>query len=170
MSCWIFLSCFKCCYACVPSEIFCVCFQSPDCPKGTYGVNCTNTCGCGRGATSCDAATGCVCEDGWIGVTCEADINECDDEEMQKDCSEKLAVCVNSPGSFSCQCEVGYAEDDEGICRGNGITRNRLVGLVVKASASRAEDPGFESRLRRDFWGGLKNWHSSGYPARRLVL
>ena len=29
----------------------------------------------------------------------------------------------------------------------------RLVGLVVKASASRAEDPGFESRLWRDFSG-----------------
>ena len=29
----------------------------------------------------------------------------------------------------------------------------RLVDLVVKASASRAEDPGFESRLRRDFFG-----------------
>ena len=28
---------------------------------------------------------------------------------------------------------------------------DRLVGLVVKASSSRAEDPGFESRLRRDF-------------------
>ena len=28
---------------------------------------------------------------------------------------------------------------------------NRLVGLVVMASASRAEDPGFESRLHRDF-------------------
>ena len=28
-----------------------------------------------------------------------------------------------------------------------------LVGLVVKASASRAKDPGFESRLRRDFSG-----------------
>ena len=27
------------------------------------------------------------------------------------------------------------------------------LGLVVKASASRAEDPGFESRLRRDFFG-----------------
>ena len=26
-----------------------------------------------------------------------------------------------------------------------------LVGLVVKASASRAEDPGFESCLRQDF-------------------
>ena len=29
----------------------------------------------------------------------------------------------------------------------------RLAGLVVKASASRAEDPRFESRLRRDFSG-----------------
>ena len=28
-----------------------------------------------------------------------------------------------------------------------------LVGLVVKASASRADDPRFESRLRRDFSG-----------------
>ena len=28
-----------------------------------------------------------------------------------------------------------------------------LVGLVVKASTSRAEDPGFESRWRRDFFG-----------------
>ena len=52
---------------------------------------------------------------------------------------------------------------------------DRLGGLVVKASASRAEGPGFESRLRRDFSGSshtsdLKNWHSSGYPARRLAL
>ena len=31
------------------------------------------------------------------------------------------------------------------------LTTNRLVGLVVKAFASRAEDPRLESRLRRDF-------------------
>ena len=47
--------------------------------------------------------------------------------------------------------------------------------LSGKASTSRAEDPGFESRLRRDFFGvesyqWLKNWHSSGYPDRRLEL
>ena len=30
---------------------------------------------------------------------------------------------------------------------------DRLVGLAVKASASRAEDPGFDSRLTRDFFG-----------------
>ena len=55
------------------------------------------------------------------------------------------------------------------------LGQDHLVGLVVKASASRAEGPGFESRLRRDFFGvesyqWLKNWHSSGYPARRLAL
>ena len=36
---------------------------------------------------------------------------------------------------------------------GRPAQSDRLVGLVVKASASRAEDPGFESRLRRDFFG-----------------
>ena len=30
---------------------------------------------------------------------------------------------------------------------------DRLVGLVVKAFSSRAEDPGFDSRWRRDFSG-----------------
>ena len=30
----------------------------------------------------------------------------------------------------------------------------RLVGLVVMSSAPRAEEPGFESRLRRDFFRG----------------
>ena len=29
----------------------------------------------------------------------------------------------------------------------------RLIGLVVKASVSRAADPGFDSRLRREFPG-----------------
>ena len=52
---------------------------------------------------------------------------------------------------------------------------DRLIGLVVKAFASRAEDPEFESPLCRNFfwvesYQWLKNWHSSGYPARCLVL
>ena len=37
-------------------------------------------------------------------------------------------------------------------------TSGRLVGLVVKESASRAEHPGFESRLRRDF-SGVESYH-----------
>ena len=39
------------------------------------------------------------------------------------------------------------------IIRSLSTDAHRLVGLVVKASASRAEGPGFESRLRRDFFG-----------------
>ena len=34
------------------------------------------------------------------------------------------------------------------------VPPDRLVGLVVKVSTSRADDPGFESRLRWDFFGG----------------
>ena len=33
---------------------------------------------------------------------------------------------------------------------------DRLAGLVVNASASGAEDPGFESRLRREFSGSSR--------------
>ena len=35
----------------------------------------------------------------------------------------------------------------------SSLSKHRLVGLVVKASASKAEGPWFESRLRRDFFG-----------------
>ena len=43
---------------------------------------------------------------------------------------------------------------------------DRLAGLVVKASASRAEDPGFESRFRRDFSGSSHTSDSEiGTPA-----
>ena len=46
--------------------------------------------------------------------------------------------------------------------------------FTLPLSASRAEDPGFESRLHQDFFGvesyqWFQNWHSSGYPARRLA-
>ena len=36
-------------------------------------------------------------------------------------------------------------------CSGRTPPTDRLASLVVKASASGAEDPEFESRLRRDF-------------------
>ena len=55
------------------------------------------------------------------------------------------------------------------------LTEHHLIGLVVKASALRAEDPEFESRLLWDFSGvescqWIKSCHSSGYPARHLAL
>ena len=55
------------------------------------------------------------------------------------------------------------------------LTFDHLVGLVVKASASRAEDPEFWILLAMGFFWvksfqWLKHWHSSGYPARRVAL
>ena len=42
---------------------------------------------------------------------------------------------------------------------------DRLVGVMVKASASRAEHSGFESHLRRDFSGGESYpWLKIGTP------
>ena len=68
-------------------------------------------------------------------------------------------------------------QNSRGHCIGGmlGYQENCLVGLVVKASSLRAEDPGFESCLRQDFFRvesylWLKHWNSSGYPARRLAL
>ena len=48
--------------------------------------------------------------------------------------------------------DLCYPLASSGLIRGSAL-KDRLVGLVVKASASRAEDPGFESRLCRDFFG-----------------
>ena len=49
--------------------------------------------------------------------------------------------------------------------------KDHLVGLVVKASASRAAGRGFDTGLRLvDFSGSSHTSDSSGYPARRLAL
>ena len=45
--------------------------------------------------------------------------------------------------------------------------RDRLVGLVVKACASRAEDPVFESRLRRDF---SRSSHTTDLKKKKMAL
>ena len=50
----------------------------------------------------------------------------------------------------SIQCDVNFAPFSY---KKKKKKSNRLVGLVVKASASRAEDPGFYSRWRLDFSG-----------------
>ena len=48
---------------------------------------------------------------------------------------------------------MGQCAGDPGGINNSHQAGNRLADLVVKASASGAEDPRFESRLRRDFSG-----------------
>ena len=58
---------------------------------------------------------------------------------------------------------------DQSSCEVRSSCQNRLFGLVVKASASRAEDPGLESRLRRNFFG-VESYHrlKNGTPVATL--
>ena len=59
-------------------------------------------------------------------------------------------ACVFTFVSCVAVCDGTLASKGEEIVT-ISIPNDLLVGLVVKASASRAEDPGFESRLRGDF-------------------
>ena len=61
---------------------------------------------------------------------------------------------------FFCSYRSGTGTESTGMLgswRDRFSARHRLDGPVVKASASGAEDPGFESRLRRDFSGSRHN-------------
>ncbi|CAG2236072.1 unnamed protein product [Mytilus edulis] len=81
-----------------------------NCDQFHWGDNCNNTCNCGAGAERCDRITGCVCKSGWQGTLCDADINECSGGVNPCDTSPNQR-CVNTPGSFVCQCVTGYQND-----------------------------------------------------------
>ncbi|VDI73637.1 Hypothetical predicted protein [Mytilus galloprovincialis] len=81
-----------------------------NCDQFHWGDNCNTTCNCGAGAERCDRITGCMCKSGWQGTLCDADINECSGGVNPCDTSLNQR-CVNTPGSFVCQCVAGYQND-----------------------------------------------------------
>ncbi|XP_052803968.1 uncharacterized protein LOC128234050 isoform X2 [Mya arenaria] len=83
------------------------------CPYPTFGENCESTCRCGRGANRCDSVRGCVCNSGWQGVNCDADIDECDTPNV---CNDANKECANTIGSYTCSCRSGYNKDANGTC------------------------------------------------------
>nr|GME07460.1 putative wall-associated receptor kinase-like 16 [Ipomoea batatas] len=86
--------------------------------------NCKNSSSVCKGNTTCEEYFGpddgyrCACKKGYHGNPylppgC-LDIDEC--ANGQNTCS-KNATCLNTPGSYSCQCKEGYNEDDKGGCQ-----------------------------------------------------
>ena len=69
----------------------------------------------------------------------------------------------NPPTTSSRKCFIPQPEHSSHDPHSN---RHRLVGLVVKTSASRAKDPGFESRLR---WLGLFRVESDEWPLKMAL-
>lgn len=83
-----------------------------ECDQYHWGQNCINKCNCGRGSERCDKIKGCQCLTGWIGSHCSADVDEC----MQDPCASSNENCLNTPGSYICQCKPGYRRDSNKNC------------------------------------------------------
>ncbi|XP_071101749.1 fibrillin-1-like [Haliotis cracherodii] len=75
-----------------------------ECDDQHWGQGCANECGCGVGASTCNSKEGCQCQDGWLGLKCDQDRNEC----AQGAVCPQNSDCVNNPGSYRCVCRTGY--------------------------------------------------------------
>ena len=63
------------------------------------------------------------------------------------------AMCVVSV-AFRCRVGAGHSNGfPDPLLQCIVLSADRLIGVVVKAYVSGAEDPGFESRLQLDFSG-----------------
>ncbi|XP_059143235.1 latent-transforming growth factor beta-binding protein 4-like [Physella acuta] len=84
------------------------------CDAYHWGDNCATTCNCSiQGTSSCDAEIGCQCKAGWAGTWCEIDQDECSSEIFP---CLPLSSCINTPGSFECQCKEGYIDLTNHTC------------------------------------------------------
>lgn len=93
--------------------------ETPPCEKGKYCSNsegsyyctsCHKSCsGCsGFGPDKCD-----TCEEGYQLVDNKCtDIDECSGEGSAELCTGEHRSCVNQEGTFSCDCDEGYIEED----------------------------------------------------------
>ncbi|XP_069119594.1 uncharacterized protein [Argopecten irradians] len=86
-----------------------------ECDLGFYGMNCSQMCPCEiQNTLSCDKMNGqCTCKSGWNGTTCMDNIDECN--LRLSDCPP-LTTCVDTNGSFVCDCNRGYAVSNNGLC------------------------------------------------------
>ncbi|XP_060067948.1 mucin-like protein [Ylistrum balloti] len=86
------------------------------CDVGFYGRNCSEACACEvQNTISCDKMNGqCTCKSGWNGTTCADNINECD--LGLDNCPSKTTTCLDTNGTFVCDCHNGLAVNNDGQC------------------------------------------------------
>ena len=53
-----------------------------------------------------------------------ADVNECDAASLNN-CNRRRATCINTPGSFTCQCDERYQGDGR-TCRGTVYINSKV--------------------------------------------
>ena len=80
-------------------------------------MNCQEPCTqCKEYTKECHNVHGCICLDGYTGADCGEDIDECNDNKTATNCTGDNVVCVNTLGSYVCQCQSGYERNDTNHC------------------------------------------------------
>ena len=106
-----------------------------ECESTFWGENCEKECVCnGRGASKCHPIKGCLCESGWFGDSCDDDINECEFEINP--CNNPRKTCVNTFGSYRCDCLPGFILTDQGLCSGKSASSLSSSGIIFEISSS----------------------------------
>ncbi|ESO84897.1 hypothetical protein LOTGIDRAFT_70871, partial [Lottia gigantea] len=87
----------------------------------------------------------CKCKTGYRGLQCSEDINECTD--LSIDCN--TGQCINTPGSFSCQCQndfTGGCQNGPVPCDKNNCNPLNTANCInTGTTTSRCEcKPGFK--------------------------
>lgn len=85
-----------------------------ECTLNTFGKSCSNQCSCEFTNTqSCDKKNGtCYCKEGWKGADCTEDVLECANTTI---CGPNTK-CLETNGSYVCNCYVGFQKDGFGFC------------------------------------------------------
>ena len=106
-----------------------MCVYISACSGETYGVNCELECTCiSVNTENCDSVNGqCTCKAGWTGENCTDDIDECDSNTT---CEDVLQTCVNTDGSFTCECVDGYTGTKLRTCEGMSVVISVKVKLL----------------------------------------
>ncbi|KAJ8307562.1 hypothetical protein KUTeg_015646 [Tegillarca granosa] len=80
------------------------------CSSNTFGLECSQMCTCvTENTASCDPVNGtCSCREGWKGVNCETNIDECTTDSPCLNISN--SECRDTNGSYVCDCVPGYVK------------------------------------------------------------
>ncbi|KAF8376080.1 crld-1, partial [Pristionchus pacificus] len=82
---------------------------------------------CAGGCTGSSAKECVKCATGWIREDEECiDVDECKADGDNERCTGAYEVCVNTVGSYRCDCDTGYIRNKDGICEVDVVAPSHL--------------------------------------------